>query len=543
MTNKYLKITNKADVVPRVNLEKLGLSTKRNDPGTIGQFGSGIKFAPIAAMRNGWEWWFTGNDQRGQYKMKYTKDIEDGIECIVYDYGDYQKSSSFTVDAGSLSWITPFQIYREAVANALDESKDSNWTIDIVDECAIDPVDGEFSVFITAAPELMEIHNNFNKYFCVDRPVVYSDGGVDFLEKVDHKFRIYSHNVLVFETDRYKSIFDYNIDNVRLNEERTLASSWEVEYQITSKLPDLCDIEICTRILNHVKNDSEVFEFLKLMESTLKYVETNMAWFDAFVIVYGENCAIYNELGRQYGVVDSIKLRGYKPIFIASDTLYALLKSAEVRTYEEILGEDWNIDSDFNLLGYPNVSKAIEIAAFHIPEIRKLVDSHRIGIFQSDMDKNLGITIGTSKPIEERMIFINKEHSTDPVESILATIIHEYDHFNTGWSDADYRQFRDVADRHIASLMMKFYSEKFYELRDDVLVFPMSKLPLIGKRMTFTITKSPDFSVIQVGSKIMICNSDIEFVTDSGNLVISEDADCLTIPFLTNVKNVSLADV
>jgi len=39
MTGKYLKITNKTGLVPRINLEKLGLSTKRNDPGTIGQFG------------------------------------------------------------------------------------------------------------------------------------------------------------------------------------------------------------------------------------------------------------------------------------------------------------------------------------------------------------------------------------------------------------------------------------------------------------------------------------------------------------------------
>lgn len=61
--SKYIKITNylgSDEIVSRLALEKLGLSTKRNDAETIGQFGSGIKFAPIAALRNGWEWWFTG---------------------------------------------------------------------------------------------------------------------------------------------------------------------------------------------------------------------------------------------------------------------------------------------------------------------------------------------------------------------------------------------------------------------------------------------------------------------------------------------------
>ena len=39
MSTKYLKITNTAENVSRIALEKLGLSTKRNDPNTIGQFG------------------------------------------------------------------------------------------------------------------------------------------------------------------------------------------------------------------------------------------------------------------------------------------------------------------------------------------------------------------------------------------------------------------------------------------------------------------------------------------------------------------------
>jgi hypothetical protein len=73
MSTKYLKITNTAENVSRIALEKLGLSTKRNDPNTIGQFGSGIKFAPIAALRNGWEWWFTGNDNTGPFVMQYVK--------------------------------------------------------------------------------------------------------------------------------------------------------------------------------------------------------------------------------------------------------------------------------------------------------------------------------------------------------------------------------------------------------------------------------------------------------------------------------------
>ena len=79
MVGKYIRIRNTADSVSRVALEKLGFSSKRNDPNTIGQFGSGIKYAPIAALRKGWDWIFVGKDVLGSYTMKYAVEVEDGI--------------------------------------------------------------------------------------------------------------------------------------------------------------------------------------------------------------------------------------------------------------------------------------------------------------------------------------------------------------------------------------------------------------------------------------------------------------------------------
>ena len=121
---KYIRIRNVSGqgemLVPRIALEKLGLSTKREDMDTIGRFGSGIKFAPIAALRNGWEWVFVGHDKNGPYQMKYIVQEEDGVDCIWYDYGDQKKPSSFTTGAGELSWTDAFQIIREPIANAMD---------------------------------------------------------------------------------------------------------------------------------------------------------------------------------------------------------------------------------------------------------------------------------------------------------------------------------------------------------------------------------------------------------------------------------------
>jgi hypothetical protein len=85
---KYIKITNNVNEVSRLGLEKLGLSTKRNNNETIGQFGSGIKFAPIAAVRKGIDWAFAGADSKGKYVLKYVVKEDEGIPCIFYSYGD-----------------------------------------------------------------------------------------------------------------------------------------------------------------------------------------------------------------------------------------------------------------------------------------------------------------------------------------------------------------------------------------------------------------------------------------------------------------------
>jgi hypothetical protein len=539
MASKYLKITNKTGFVPRINLEKLGLSTKRNDPGTIGQFGSGIKFAPIAALRNGWEWWFVGTDSLGQYKLRYTKVVEDGVECVAYDYGDYQKSSSFTIDAGCLSWVTPFQIYREAVANAFD---DGNWSIDVVDASELNVVDGEFSVFISAAPELIDVHNNFDKYFANNRKVVYQSGGVKFLEKIDEKLRIYSHNVLVHESDQYESIYDYNIDDIRLNEERNLASLWDAEWTITGKIPSMTSVEQIEKIIRHEKANFEPFELQKILSAkSLDRDNVSEEWFDAFVNVYGENCAIYDEVGATLNVQDSIKLRGFNPVFISSQNLYCILKAAEVRNYVEVLGEEYHLNTDFDLSPskYPHVAKAIDIVSSYIPEIKDLVASQRLGVFTSDLERNLGITINASKDRSERMIFINSNHAHDSVESIVATIVHEYDHLDTGYNDSDYRYFRDVADRRIASLMMKFYDPKFYELDQDVIIFPMDKSSHLGSSMLYTITQNANISIITVGDRTFISNPDIRFSASSGVLKVSTNGVNLLVPDLCNVKHIT----
>lgn len=552
MSEKYIHIWNESGFVSRIALEKLGLSTKRNDPSTIGQFGSGIKFAPIAALRNGWKWFFAGEDTNGLYTMEYAVENEDGIPCIVYNYGDSKKSSSFTLDAGILSWDNDFQIYREAVANAMDETVDGgNWGIEIVDSDSITSKPGIFSVYITAAPSLMEIHNNFDKYFLTNRKSITTSNNADLYNKVDSSFRVYSHGVLVFTLEDSTGLYDYNINTIRLNEERTIASQWDLEYELTLAIAKLTDIDV---IKSCILMDSEdmltsCYEFGRIMASFLTSYNVSKEWKSAFFDIYPENSVICDNVGFLQGANTAVKIRGYNPVVINDVNLYSLLSVAGVKTYDSVLSDEYKFDIDYEIDSYVNVSKALKVASAFEPGLLEFCESNRIGIFASDIDNNLGLTINMAKQKSERIILVNLNHVNDSVENIIATIVHEYDHASTGFIDGNNagREFRDLADKRIGKLMMDNFKQTLCSVFDGMVVFPLSKLSLLGNNLNWIITKSnmADKLILSVGSSIMLINSTAlyyESVIDSelsGMLSVNSDGSGLYIDGLANIIEVT----
>ena len=274
---KYVRFRNRADSVPRIRLEKMGISSKRDDDNTIGQFGSGAKLAPIAALREGWEWICLGSDSRGMYRLDYiTKNI-DGYDIVYYRYTDAdgnveEIASSFSVDAGVLSWDTVFQIYREAYANILDAHLefDAEYTIDLVDE--VEYVEGFFDIYLTASDEILEIFENHNTYF-------------KFNSIPDVKIDSYQGEISLFRTqlmggnsvggklygkggiwvgdmgdNEPESLFDYQCTGFRLNEERRLAHLYQLNSVIGIGIAGVNSVDMCTTILNLDKGRDGIYE-------------------------------------------------------------------------------------------------------------------------------------------------------------------------------------------------------------------------------------------------------------------------------------------
>ena len=557
MSNKYIKFSNRADNVNRLALEKLGFSTKRNDPNTIGQFGSGIKFAPISAVRQGLQWHFVGKDDNGSYHLQYVVMKENDIECIFYDYGDVLKSSSFTIDAGSLSWDSAFQIYREAFANAIDSAETSDdWSVSIVDEEDVMYEDGWFSCFISASPEMMEVHNNFDLYFSVNRECLFT--WVREWDKREYKVLkkktssgayVYSFGVRIFHTDEVNTVFDYDIKNIPLNEERTVKSLWELETEVARVVSRISDPDLQAQYLNHCINGSadNYFEFARVGSITWQAMVYDPSWKSTFANKFGENAVIYDQIAAAKGIREYIKLRGMVPVYVSSDQAFNFLKCAGVTPYTNITDESVMYETEFDLCCAPKLREAIDIASFFQPEIADLAVAGKIGLYNGD-NYAIGLTINMNKDQNERIILVDKTHAKDSsIESIVATLIHEFDHLSTGYADgnAEGRAFRDLADERIGKLMVKFYQQSLASVQNGVVYFDMNKMTSSdGFSATFSIEPIATLgkNLLKIGKMFFTINQDclfdgLEIIEPVyGLLSVADSGVDFTVYGLTNIK-------
>jgi len=517
---KYIKISNYAPCVNRLSLEKLGYSSKRNDPDSIGQFGSGIKYAPISALRLGLEFVFTGHDDKGSYILKYKTEVKDGINCIVYDYGDYIENSSFTLEAGIMSWDNEFQIYREAISNAKDGKQ---WTREIVDKISISK--DQFSVFITASPLMMDIYNNHNSYFCEDTPKLYSFSGNSILEKTSSDFRVFCKTVLVYKDNSVNSMFDYEMNNALLNEERTLKSLYSNEYDIVTLFSKITDKELQKKIILKALSDSSFYEFKEISDSKWELWSFDKSWGEAFYSIFSKDSIIVSPALQSIENLEfRIKEYGYNPVNINTTSLYNLLSQSGVSTAVEKLGEKIEYEVEENIEQYPNLIAAIKIAKYFEPGLNDL--KLPIVVFSSKVKNYIyGQVVNISD--ENAQILIEKEHArSSNIENIVATIIHEYDHLSSRITDNEYREFRALADNRIGKMMCSLYKESIGEFHNGLIKFKTMDIVKL-KTLNYFIeySKALGAHIAKFGELVYLLHIKDEIVETNGVLSISENGE------------------
>lgn len=519
--SNFVKITNPAGDIDRRWLEKLGISSKRDDESTIGQFGSGAKFAPIAALRKGIRWITVAKDVDGPYTMEYVAREVDGIETVFYKYGDIEKESSFTVDAGLLSWDEDFQIFREAFANAVDSGEE--YSIDMVDEIE-DYEEGFVSVYLSAHPAVVDIIKDFNKYFLFKRtPIVELEYGSVYDNHEPNTTFMYNKGVLVdqrsFDLGFQINSFDWGFKTLTLNEERRIRHYWEVEDKIAKILINMPDDQHGDKFVTQCI-ENEPAEFTHVLNTYSigddeRSIPKTKVWMNAWVRIFGEDTIPLPKSAGSEVVCENLRIAGYRSRF-TSVVLSQLLYNSGIPRPQDLLGDKSNIKT----VECPSEHvKVLEHAMRTVSRYDSRIEKYKISIMEDP--GNLGLAVMGQG---EEEIFISVDCLDLGFRKIVGTLVHELDHVNSGVSDQDYRKFRNLADERIVELMLDAGYDDDLLMSNGCIVIELNYLSALGT-LEYEVISSDMGSLLRIGDKRFFVDATME----SGKGVMKVSGDQLVI--------------
>lgn len=297
--NKYILIQNDGEIESN-SFELIGASTKRNDSGKIGFFGSGLKYSIAYMMRKGIDFKvFSGLTELSfttlteQLKDQYFERI-----CI------NGKPTSYTTTMGP-TWKEDWFVLREIYCNALDEE---NCQI-IKETDIVQPSEGKTRIYIQATEELRKVIDNWDSYFAEDREPIFTskddvytcylgseDGGV-YRQSVSVYNKtegvLYRKGIRVYQNKRY--MYDYGFSNININEDRTAKNPNGLQYAVYHLFAQFENESYIKSVLRTAQDDDKTDEYFFIAMS-----ETGGKWSNEWVRFSNENLLVIKETSGKY---------------------------------------------------------------------------------------------------------------------------------------------------------------------------------------------------------------------------------------------------
>lgn len=400
---KYLKIENNGILDIRL-VALMGGTTKAADRYKIGQFGTGLKYTLAFLFRNNLAFKiFAGTEE-----VKIHTEVEnirgESFEIICIN----GQRTSITTRMGE-DWEA-WMIIRELWCNALDEGG-------ALKEVTTQEIgtEGKTTFYIQVDNQVQKILDNWHKYFIHDQQAIFENQECALYPAGD-KFCIYKQGVLIYEHEEEKSVFSYDFKSADINELREFRGS--PSQAIVNSLAG-ADETAARYFLENVRDDH--FEGSTTMDYN---------WYRSFGEpwrkVIGNAKLLYKK------VLDDIKARGSSPdetsLLVVPERLYKFLThqfegigALHVASKVGDFYEDYDHEIENKIKQGLVILEACEYPMH--PELEFVY-----GFFE---DKRTLAKVS----LNDKKVFISKTFLQKPLSAIVAMLIEENEHFNTGFED------------------------------------------------------------------------------------------------------------
>ena len=239
----YLKISNKGKIDTNA-FHKIGLTSKRNDASTIGEFGSGLNYSIVWLVKNDYEFNVFSGDRELKFSTNEIMFRDKNHKVLVIDGIE----TSFMLGMGHDLW-EPWMILREIYCNALDE-EDAKWEI-VAD---VEKEMNRTNIYIKITDEIQEVIDKKNEYFSFDRDdVIFEDENENKIFRSDGKQLIVYRKGIRIYSYRTPSLFHYDFNKIKINESRIVADTFAMDQKIVRLLsrtvPADIVYEVCEKII------------------------------------------------------------------------------------------------------------------------------------------------------------------------------------------------------------------------------------------------------------------------------------------------------
>ncbi len=363
----FLKIEN-IGTAPAEGFTVLGVSladTSQNRGFIIGQFGSGNKHGVAVLLRHE----LSPVVFAGPLKMEFftkpqtvsdtqaTKEFArvgvkyGGTDPITGASRSATEDLGFVLDYGKQDWDEVALALREFVSNAIDRSirEIGDWSgvkIEIVDESKVRAKSGYTRVFVPMNNDVLKFYNDLGKWFLHFSEPESLDKAI--LPKKNRNLGdrkaavIYRRGVRVreFESSDTESLFDYNLNDLTLDEARK-ASDWDVRHHAGRALAGAGKDILAILFDRLINSTAPAWEFSFDTYSLSSYSDdSDQNWQDAFEQVAGDKAVL-----TQDGTVDQLERKGYKPVkapegIVSAASRFGVKNASSVLSADELSGRE-----------------------------------------------------------------------------------------------------------------------------------------------------------------------------------------------------------